>query len=163
MLDVFATRVVLFMIVSVFPLTSMVSWLIMNSWNEYTISAKGIYGELSEKCLTSGKSLSTSDISLPLSPQPTYTMISLLENLDKAWEMTVFPQPKAPGIAVVPPWTHLWKKTCTSIGTHNLSIGLQGQTLSSVYWKIGLLRWKSSTKAGSQPVWSFTHLRLIVH
>lgn len=34
-------------------------------------------------------------------------MISLFEYFDNAWEMTVFPQPKAPGIAVVPPCTHL--------------------------------------------------------
>lgn len=34
-------------------------------------------------------------------------MISLFENFDRACEITVFPQPKAPGIAVVPPWTHL--------------------------------------------------------
>lgn len=34
-------------------------------------------------------------------------MTSLLEYLDKDWEMTVFPQPKAPGMAVVPPCTHL--------------------------------------------------------
>ena len=32
-------------------------------------------------------------------------MISLLENLDTDWEMTVLPQPKAPGMATVPPWT----------------------------------------------------------
>lgn len=30
-------------------------------------------------------------------------MMSLLECLDKAWEMQVFPQPKAPGMAQVPP------------------------------------------------------------
>lgn len=34
-------------------------------------------------------------------------MTSLLEYLDKDWEITVFPHPKAPGIAVVPPWTQL--------------------------------------------------------
>lgn len=34
-------------------------------------------------------------------------MILLLENLDKACEMTVFTHPKAPGIAVVPPCTQL--------------------------------------------------------
>src|ERR1700733_8197554 len=45
--------------------------------------------------------------SFPRSPQPTYTIISLFENLDKACEMTVFPQPNAPGIAVVPPCTQL--------------------------------------------------------
>ena len=52
---------------------------------------------------TSGKSRSTSDISLPLSPHPTYIMTSELEYLDKACEITVLPQPKAPGIAVVSP------------------------------------------------------------
>lgn len=56
---------------------------------------------------TSGKSLSTSDISFPLSPHPTYIITSEFENLDKLCEMTVLPQPKAPGIAVVPPRTHL--------------------------------------------------------
>ena len=40
---------------------------------------------------------------LPRSPHPTYMMISLFENLDNACEMTVFPQPNAPGMAVVPP------------------------------------------------------------
>ena len=34
-------------------------------------------------------------------------MTSLLEYLDRDWEMTVLPHPKAPGIAVVPPCTHL--------------------------------------------------------
>lgn len=38
-------------------------------------------------------------------------MTSLLENLDNDWEMTVLPQPKAPGIAVVPPCTHLKLKS----------------------------------------------------
>ena len=60
-----------------------------------------------EQCLTSGKSRNTSDISFPLSPQPTYTIASELENLERDWEITVLPHPKAPGIAVVPPWTHL--------------------------------------------------------
>jgi len=36
-------------------------------------------------------------------------MTSLLEYLDRDWEMTVLPQPKAPGMAVVPP--------CTQLGT----------------------------------------------
>ena len=39
--------------------------------------------------------------------QPTYIIISELEYFDKDWEITVFPQPKAPGIAVVPPCTQL--------------------------------------------------------
>ena len=52
---------------------------------------------------TSRKSRSTSDISLPLSPHPTYIITSELEYLDKACEIIVLPQPKAPGIAVVPP------------------------------------------------------------
>lgn len=34
-------------------------------------------------------------------------IMSLLENFDKAWEITVLPQPNAPGIAVVPPCTQL--------------------------------------------------------
>lgn len=37
-------------------------------------------------------------------------MTSELEYLDKACEMTVLPQPKAPGMAVVPPWTQLWAR-----------------------------------------------------
>lgn len=57
----------------------------------------------SKGALTSGKSLNTSDISFPLSPHPTYIMTSELENLERDWEITVLPQPKAPGIAVVPP------------------------------------------------------------
>lgn len=35
---------------------------------------------------------------------------SELEYFDKDWEITVFPQPKAPGIAVVPPCTALNEK-----------------------------------------------------
>ena len=34
---------------------------------------------------------------------PTYIMTSLLENLETDCEMTVLPQPKAPGMATVPP------------------------------------------------------------
>ena len=34
-------------------------------------------------------------------------MTSELEYLDRDCEMTVLPQPKAPGMAVVPPCTHL--------------------------------------------------------
>ena len=34
-------------------------------------------------------------------------IMSELEYLDSDCEMTVFPHPKAPGMAVVPPWTHL--------------------------------------------------------
>jgi hypothetical protein len=37
-------------------------------------------------------------------------IMSELENLDTACEMTVLPHPKAPGIAVVPPWTHLYNR-----------------------------------------------------
>jgi len=36
-------------------------------------------------------------------------MMSLFENFERACEMTVFPQPKAPGMAVVPPCTQLNK------------------------------------------------------
>merc|ERR1712187_509416 len=53
--------------------------------------------------VSSGKSVNTSAISFPRSPQPTYTTQSALEYLDKAWEITVLPQPKAPGTAAVPP------------------------------------------------------------
>ena len=49
-----------------------------------------------------GKSMSTSAISLPLSPHPTYMMPSLLLYLESAWEMTALPHPKAPGMAHVP-------------------------------------------------------------
>jgi hypothetical protein len=45
-------------------------------------------------------------------------MMSLFENFDSACEMTVFPQPKAPGIAVVPPCTQL---PCTSAYTTQIS------------------------------------------
>ena len=57
--------------------------------------------------VSSGKSDSTSAISLPRSPHPTYTMHEVLEYLDSAWEMHVLPQPNAPGIAQVPPSTEL--------------------------------------------------------
>uniref|UniRef100_A0A0E9RXD9 Uncharacterized protein n=1 Tax=Anguilla anguilla TaxID=7936 RepID=A0A0E9RXD9_ANGAN len=33
-------------------------------------------------------------------------MTSLLEYLERDCEITVLPHPKAPGMAVVPPWTH---------------------------------------------------------
>lgn len=49
-------------------------------------------------------------------------MTSEFENLDKLWEITVLPQPKAPGIAVVPPSTHL--KTTKITTTKNNSIKL---------------------------------------
>lgn len=55
--------------------------------------------------VSSGKSLNTSAISFPLSPQPTYTITSEFEYLDRAYEIHVFPHPKAPGIAHVPPNT----------------------------------------------------------
>jgi len=55
--------------------------------------------------VSSGKSDSTSAISLPRSPQPTYTMHCVLEYLESACEMQVLPQPKAPGMAQVPPST----------------------------------------------------------
>ena len=55
--------------------------------------------------VSSGKSVSTSAISLPRSPHPTYTMADVLEYLDSACEMHVLPQPKAPGMAHVPPST----------------------------------------------------------
>ena len=42
-------------------------------------------------------------------------MTSELEYLDSDCEMTVLPQPKAPGIAVVPPWTHLFKHTFVNL------------------------------------------------
>ncbi len=41
--------------------------------------------------------------------------MSLFENLERAWEMTVLPQPKAPGIAVVPPCTHLYRVVSNAI------------------------------------------------
>lgn len=56
----------------------------------------------------------TSAISLPRSPQPTYTITSEFEYLDKAWDITVFPQPKAPGMAVVPP--------CTQLNRYNIKV-----------------------------------------
>ena len=40
--------------------------------------------------------------------------------MDKDWEMTVFPQPKAPGIAVVPPWTQLLLKYNVSLQLLNV-------------------------------------------
>jgi hypothetical protein len=63
--------------------------------------------------VSSGKSDSTSAISLPRSPHPTYTMQEVLEYLDSAWEMHVLPHPKAPGMAHVPPSTDLWDDTHT--------------------------------------------------
>ena len=54
---------------------------------------------------SSGNSYSTSAISLPRSPQPTYTMQFVLAYFDSAWLMTVLPQPNAPGMQHVPPST----------------------------------------------------------
>jgi len=53
----------------------------------------------------SGKSFNTSAISFPRSPHPTYTMMSELDYLESDCEMTVLPQPNAPGTALVPPNT----------------------------------------------------------
>jgi hypothetical protein len=36
---------------------------------------------------------------------------SELENLERDWEMTVLPHPKAPGTATVPPYKHIAQKT----------------------------------------------------
>ena len=55
--------------------------------------------------VNSGKSHKTSAISLPRSPHPTYITASLFENFEIDCEMTVLPQPKAPGTAHVPPNT----------------------------------------------------------
>lgn len=52
-----------------------------------------------------GKSSSTSAISLPRSPHPTYTITSEFEYFERLWDMTVLPQPKAPGTQHVPPLT----------------------------------------------------------
>ena len=79
MLDVFATSVVRFMMLSSVPSGNVI--------------------------VSSGNSARTSAISFPRSPHPTYTMPSLLEYLDSACEITVLPQPKAPGMAHVPPST----------------------------------------------------------
>lgn len=55
-------------------------------------------------------------------------MTSLLLYLDRAWEITVFPHPNAPGIAQVPPWT-------------------SGKRLSRIRWPVtkGVLDWIFST------------------
>ena len=39
---------------------------------------------------------------------------SQLENFDRDWEMTVFPHPKAPGTAQVPPWENSVKNILSS-------------------------------------------------
>merc|ERR1712070_226010 len=69
-----------------------------------SIISEGFSG-LGTVVISSGKSFTTSAISLPRSPQPTYTTASLLENFDRDWEITVLPQPNAPGTAQVPPST----------------------------------------------------------
>lgn len=76
MLDVLATKHVLYIIFSSRPLCVIDSY---------------------------GNSFKTSAISLPLSPQPTYIMTYELEYFDSACEMTVLPQPNAPGMEQVPP------------------------------------------------------------
>lgn len=50
-----------------------------------------------------GNSSSTSAISLPRSPQPTYTMTSAAPNFAMDCSSTVFPVPKPPGTMAVPP------------------------------------------------------------
>ncbi len=51
----------------------------------------------------SGNSTSTSVISFPRSPQPTYTTMSALPNFAIDCCVTVLPDPNGPGIAAVPP------------------------------------------------------------
>ena len=51
-----------------------------------------------------GKSSSTSVISFPRSPQPIYTMISASLHLASWCCVMVFPVPKPPGMAAVPPF-----------------------------------------------------------
>jgi len=53
---------------------------------------------------SSGNSVSTSVISLPRSPHPMYTTISASDHLASCCCVTVFPLPKGPGIAAVPPF-----------------------------------------------------------
>lgn len=69
MLDVLATKAVLFMMLSTFPSTSMVSYMA----RELSITLQLYHFAVGTMTvlLTSGKSRSTSDISLPRSPQPT--------------------------------------------------------------------------------------------
>ena len=47
--------------------------------------------------------MSTSVISFPRSPQPTYTMMSAFDHLERVCCTTVFPLPNGPGTAAVPP------------------------------------------------------------
>ena len=54
---------------------------------------------------SSGNSYSTSAISFPRSPHPTYTMQFVFAYFDSACEITVFPHPNAPGMQHVPPST----------------------------------------------------------
>ncbi len=51
-----------------------------------------------------GNSVSTSVISLPLSPQPMYTTICASAHLASVCSETVFPVPNPPGIMAVPPF-----------------------------------------------------------
>jgi len=64
-----------------------------------------LYDTPSMRVSNSGKSFNTSAISFPRSPHPTYTMMSELDYLESDCEMTVLPQPNAPGTALVPPNT----------------------------------------------------------
>ncbi len=52
---------------------------------------------------SSGNSMSTSVISLPRSPQPTYTMMSASAHLASWCWTTVLPEPNGPGMHAVPP------------------------------------------------------------
>jgi hypothetical protein len=50
--------------------------------------------------------------------------------------MTVFPQPKAPGIAVVPPCTHLWHKRKNFIFFQNNFLYSYGNNESKTRWPV---------------------------
>src|SRR3989304_3602726 len=68
-----------------------------------TMTVRRLNGRPDVGSLRSGKSDNISDISLPRSPQPTYTTMSLLENLAMLCSTTVLPVPKPPGTMAVPP------------------------------------------------------------
>lgn len=90
MLDVFATRAVRFIMDSVWPSISTDSS--GKSRNTYSSNSvcKGILNSADRQTymenytVICGVIILTSDISLPRSPQPTYTITSELEYLDKA-------------------------------------------------------------------------------
>ena len=80
-------------------------------------------------------------------------MMSLFENLERACEMTVLPQPKAPGIAVVPPCTQLEGILALKADTSKWVLREQGieDTLASEEGVVGCVLLRDGTGCTDGP------------